>query len=68
MNKDFRQEFYKFRDKLKNNEPFALSRCNDGEMIILENEFIDISCLTKGSYILQINKEKHCFNSKFIKC
>jgi hypothetical protein len=33
----------------------------------LENEFIDISCLTKGSYILQINKEKHCFNSKFIK-
>ena len=33
----------------------------------VENEFIDISDLAKGSYIFRINKNKQFFNSKFIK-
>ena len=40
--KTFKGDFDKFHEMIKNHQPFAISRNNDGEMIILFNEFIDI--------------------------
>jgi hypothetical protein len=57
--KDFRQEFYKFRDKLANKEPFALSRCNDGEMIILENQYINLLNKCNGEFVYSPDDPSH---------
>ncbi|MCK9416548.1 hypothetical protein M0Q97_07825 [Candidatus Dojkabacteria bacterium] len=45
--KTFDGDFDKFLNKIKNNENFSLSRWGDGELMILEEKFIDIR--TKGS-------------------
>jgi hypothetical protein len=50
MIKNFKQDFYKFRDKIANREPFALSRCNDGEAIIMFDESIDIRNKCNGEF------------------
>lgn len=36
--KNFREDFYKFKQKLANKENFAFSRFSDGEMFILQNK------------------------------
>lgn len=41
--KDFRKDFYKFVDKLKNEEHFSLSRFSDGELRILQNKKLRIA-------------------------
>lgn len=38
MNKDFRQHFYMFLNKLKTNENFAFCRFSDGEMFMMQNK------------------------------
>jgi len=37
--KNFKDEFEKYYDKIKNHEPFAFSRWADGELWILEDKF-----------------------------
>ena len=36
--KDFREEFFKFVEKIKKREPFAFSRFSDGELRVLQNK------------------------------
>lgn len=55
MNKDFREEFYKFRNKLANKEPFALSRANDGEAMILFNESLNLLNKCNGEFCYDSN-------------
>jgi hypothetical protein len=57
--KNFKEDFYKFKDKIANHQPFALSRCNDGEMIILFNEFIDIRNKCNGEFVYNPNIPDH---------
>ena len=59
--KTFKGEFEKFYLKIKNKEHFALSRCNDGEMIILFNEFIDLRQKLNGEFIYDPQQEEHKF-------
>jgi len=59
--KDFKQDFVKFEEKVKNHKPFAISRNNDGEMIILFDEFIDIRTKLNGEFIYDPKQEKHRF-------
>jgi len=49
--KNFKVDFAKFQNKIKNHEPFAISRCNDGEMIIMFDEFIDLRKNLNGEFI-----------------
>ena len=41
--KNFREDFFKFTDKIKNDEHFAFSRYSDGEMYILQNRYLVLS-------------------------
>ena len=59
--KDFKEDFKKFETKIKNHEPFAISRNNDGEMIILFNEFIDLRKKLNGEFIYDPKQEQHAF-------
>jgi len=60
--KEFKKDFEKFELKLKNNEPFALSRNNDGEMIILFNQYIN-----NGEFIYDPNDGQYeLFRKKMI--
>jgi hypothetical protein len=59
--KNFKTDFNKFHDMIKNHEPFAISRNNDGEMIILFNEFIDLRQKLNGEFIYDPNIESHRF-------
>lgn len=43
MMKSFREDFFKFIDKIRNNEHFAFSRYSDGEMYILQNKYLELS-------------------------
>jgi hypothetical protein len=57
--KTFRNDFYKFLNKIKNNESFSLSRWGDGETMILFNEFIDIRNKGNGEFIYDPNNLEH---------
>ena len=59
MTKDFREEFYKFRDKLANKEPFALSRANDGEAMILFNESLNLLNKCNGEFCYDSTDPKY---------
>jgi len=59
--KDFKQDFNKFQLMIKNHQPFAISRNNDGEMIILFNEFIDLRQKLNGEFIYDPQQEQHKF-------
>jgi hypothetical protein len=59
--KDFKQDFAKFEKMIKNHEPFAISRNNDGEMIILFDEFIDLRKKLNGEFIYDPKQEQHKF-------
>jgi hypothetical protein len=57
--KTFGGDFIKFQEKIKNHIPFAVSRNNDGEMIILFNEFIDLRQKLNGEFIYDPNQPDH---------
>ncbi len=57
--KTFSTDFDFFLKKIQNKEPFALSRNNDGEMIILNNEFIDLRSKCNGEFIYDPNNSSH---------
>ena len=59
--KDFKEDFNKFENMVKNHEPFAISRNNDGEMIILFNEFIDLRKKLNGEFIYDPKQAQHAF-------
>jgi len=48
--KTFEGDFYKFLNKIKSGEHFSLSRWGDGELMILNNEFIDIRSKGDGEF------------------
>lgn len=48
--KDFHEEFYFFLNKIRKKQHFSLSRWGDGELAILENEFIDIRNIKNGEF------------------
>ena len=48
--KDFHDDFYFFLNKVKNNKPFSLSRWGDGELLIIENKFIDLRNVKNGEF------------------
>jgi hypothetical protein len=49
-NKIFNDEIFFFLDKIKNKTPFSLSRWGDGELMILENKFIDLRNVKNGEF------------------
>lgn len=57
--KDFRDEFYKFRDMVRDHKLFALSRCNDGEYIIMKGEYINLLNKCNGEFIYDPNNSDH---------
>jgi hypothetical protein len=59
--KTFKEDFTKFYNMIKNHQPFAISRANDGEMIILFNEFIDLRQKLNGEFIYDPQQEQHKF-------
>lgn len=59
--KTFKTDFNKFHDMIKSHEPFAISRNNDGEMIILFDEYIDLRQKLNGEFIYDPNQEQHRF-------
>jgi hypothetical protein len=48
--KTFGGDFDKFLDKIKSGEYFSLSRWGDGELMILENKFIDLRNQKNGEF------------------
>src|SRR5579859_8011444 len=65
--KTFKGDFDYFYAKLKNNEPFALSRNNDGEMIILNNEYINLLDKCNGEFIYDpSNKDHEAFRQRLL--
>jgi hypothetical protein len=59
--KNFKTDFNKFHDMIKNHKPFAISRNNDGEMIILFDEFIDLRQKLNGEFIYDPKQVHHKF-------
>lgn len=57
--KTFDGDFDFYLKKIQNKEPFALSRNNDGEMIILNNQFIDLRHKCNGEFIYDPNNPLH---------
>ena len=41
--KDFREDFFKLYNKLKNGEHFSFGRFSDGEMIIMQNKYLELT-------------------------
>lgn len=61
MTKDFKTDIRLFEKMLIDKSPYALSRNNDGEMIILFDEFIDIRKKLNGEFIYDPKDSKHKF-------
>ena len=57
--KTFKGDFDKFAGMIRNHQPFAISRNNDGEMIILFNEFIDLRQKLNGEFIYDPRQADH---------
>ncbi len=57
--KNFKVDFAKFQEMVKNHKPFAISRNNDGEMTILFNEFIDLRGKLNGEFVYDPNTPSH---------
>lgn len=57
--KSFSGDFDYFLKKIQNKQPFALSRNNDGEMIILNNQFIDLTSKCNGEFIYDPKNPAH---------
>lgn len=59
--KTFKGDFEKFYLKIKNKEHFAISRNNDGEMIILFDRFIDLRQKLNGEFVYDPQNKDHQF-------
>jgi hypothetical protein len=59
--KDFKEDLQKFKFMIENYEPFAISRNNDGEMIILRNEHIDLRKKLNGEFVYNPQIKEHSF-------
>lgn len=59
--KTFGGDFLKFYEKIKGHQPFAVSRNNDGEMIILFDEFIDLRTKLNGEFIYDPGQADHAY-------
>jgi hypothetical protein len=59
--KTFKGDFEKFANKIASNEPFALSRNNDGEMIILNNQYINLLDKYNGEFVYDPQFKHHQF-------
>jgi hypothetical protein len=57
--KTFKGDFYKFLNKIKNNENFALARFGDGELSIIENINIDLLNKGVGEFMYNANDTKY---------
>ena len=57
--KTFGGDFLKFYEMIKIHQPFAVSRNNDGEMMILFDEFIDLRQKLNGEFIYDPQQEQH---------
>lgn len=49
--KNFNQELNIFYNKINNGENIAITRFGDGEMMIMDNEFIDLTKKANGEFI-----------------
>ncbi len=62
MTKDFREDLIFLENKLRNKEPFSFARYGDGEMMIMNNRFIDILNKCNGEFRFDPNnpaEQKH---------
>lgn len=57
--KTFKGDFYYFLNKIKNNENFSLSRWGDGELKILEGEYINLTNIKNGEFMYDPNNDKY---------
>lgn len=57
--KEFKNDFYLFLDKIKNNEYFSFSRWGDGELMILEGKNIDIRNKGNGEFRYDSNLKQY---------
>lgn len=57
--KTFKNDLIFFLNKIKNNEYFSLSRWGDGELMIIEKEFIDLTNIKNGEFKFDPNDEKY---------
>jgi len=57
--KTFAGDFDLFLNKIKHNECFSLSRWGDGELMILENNYIDIRSKGNGEFRFDPNLEEY---------
>ena len=57
--KTFGGDFDKFLNKIKSNEHFSLSRWGDGELMILENKFIDLRNQKNGEFRYDPNMNEY---------
>lgn len=65
--KSFKEEFDQFKTYIEYHKPFSLSRCNDGEMIIMNNEYINLLNKCNGEFIYDPkNMEHHGYRQKLI--
>lgn len=48
--RDFNEELIYFYNKIKNDKKFSISRWGDGELMILENKFIDLRNVKNGEF------------------
>lgn len=61
VNKTFYGDFKKIAQKIKNNEHFSFVRFGDGELMIINREFIDISNKFNGEHKYNPKNVKHDF-------
>jgi hypothetical protein len=64
--KTFKGDFDLFINKIKQNEHFALSRWGDGELMILENKFIDITNKGDGEFKHDPNSTIHVMQREIL--
>lgn len=57
--RDFNNELIHFLEKIKKREHFSLSRWGDGELMILENQFIDLRNVKNGEFCYDPSEKKY---------
>jgi hypothetical protein len=65
--KTFKGDFYKFLDKIKNKNNFALSRFGDGEMMIIDGMDVDLLHKGPGEFAYKSNDDRYDISRKLLK-
>ncbi len=63
MDKDFHNEYDLFMDRIKSGENFAITRWGDGELKIINGEYINLLNKGNGEFIFDDKNEAHKFYS-----